>query len=171
MDLALLAVALGYVLPVAALALIATSRTGTSSLAWVLVLLPAFYLAHYYGLKALQGWPTGQRLPPRFDVLAEQVIEPDERSGEPGAVFLWVRAPGQQRPRAYRLPYSKALHREADQAGQRRAAGTPQTGVRVERDAQRADGAGGRHLPVRIMDRLRRRPPPKPPLEAEKNRP
>ena len=167
MGLTLLGIALGYAVPVAALALIAVGRLTGTQVAWVLATLPVFYLGHYLGLQALQGWPTDRRLPPRFEVLAEEVIEPDPASGADGAVYLWVRAPGQQRPRAYRLPYSKALHREADQAGRRRSAGVPQAGQRVEGGPGRAGQAGGRELPVRIRDRVQPRPPPKASLQSE----
>jgi hypothetical protein len=171
MDLTLLGLAAAYVLPIVGLALIATARPRISIVTSVLLTLPLFYLAHYFGLKALQGWPTDEPLPERFDLLAEQVIEPDSRAGKPGAVFLWVRSSDDERPRAYRLSYSKALHEEADQAGKRRAAGTDQRGIRVERDSNDSGTRGGQELPVRIMNRINPRPPPKPDVEAEKNRP
>ncbi len=171
MDLALFSLIAGYVVPIAGLALIAVGRVRNTLIASILVLLPLFYLAHYFGLQDLQGWPSAQSLPLQFEVLAERVIEPDTQGDTPGAVYLWVQAAGDQRPRAYRLPYSKALHEEAVRAGSRRAAGKVQTGIRMERAGQGNNSAGGRELPIRIMDRINPRPPPKPSIEAEKSRP
>lgn len=171
MDITLLGLAAVYVLPIAGLALVATARLRVPVVAFVLLSLPLFYLAHYFGLKALRGWPTDESLPAHFDLLAEQVIEPNALAGEPGAVFLWIQSTDDERPRAYRLPYSKALHQESEQAGRRRAAGSAQRGMRIERESNRSGALGGRDLSVRFMDRIKPRAPPKPDLETEKNRP
>jgi hypothetical protein len=161
MESTLLGLAVAYVLPIVGLGLVATGRLRPPILASILLALPLFYLAHYLGLKALQGWPTAEALPERFEVLAERVVEPDARSGEPGAIYLWIQTAQDDRPRAFRLPYSRALHTEADQAGKRRAAGAVQRGVRVVRESDGSVTTGGRELPIRITDRVNPRPPPK----------
>jgi hypothetical protein len=138
-DLTLLGLAVAYVLPIVGLGLVASGRRrSVPTVVSVIMVLPLFYVGHYFGLKALQGWPTGQASPERFEVLAERVVEPDVRSGEPGAVYLWIQSADDDRPRAFRLPYSKALHQEANEADRRRAAGTAQRGIRIEHGSLRS---------------------------------
>lgn len=76
---------------------------GTTAAAWVAV---------YFALPALLGWPTDRDVPKRFALFAIYIQEPDRRSGEPGGVFFWAAdldPNADQRPRAYRLPYSPGL--------------------------------------------------------------
>ncbi len=60
------------------------------------------------------GWPTADPLSPRFQLLWARAVEPDAKSGESGAIYLWVEeldennVPGGM-PRSYRLPYSRPL--------------------------------------------------------------
>lgn len=76
------------------------------------------YCAIYFTLPALLGWPTDRNVPRRFNLIGVFIQEPDQRTGEPGSVFFWATdldAPHEQRPRAYRLPFSlqtKAVFQE-----------------------------------------------------------
>ena len=78
----------------------------------------AAYCACYFALPALLGWPTDRNVPKRFNLIGIFIQEPDKRTGEPGNVFFWASdldPDTDQRPRAYRLPYSlktKAVFQE-----------------------------------------------------------
>jgi hypothetical protein len=94
---------------------------------------PAFYLAVFYGLRALPGYASEERLPPRFKLLGARVVEPRTIPGDPGSIYIWVEPMDENdvlsgRPRAYRLPY---LDKEADNvvnALKRSDQGHPQAG-------------------------------------------
>lgn len=86
------------------------------------------YIAHYNGLMALTGWPTGESLPAEFDVLGTRVLEPSRDGKESGRIELWIRAPGDTESRLFRLPYSAGLHEQAADARRRLAEGRDQRG-------------------------------------------
>lgn len=98
----------------------------------LIVLVSAFYAVTYYSLPPLLGWPTADRLPERFNLVAIYVQEPDKASGDEGAIFLWVTdlAEGARRtePRAYRVPFEGALHERVVEAGNKMRKGLPQLG-------------------------------------------
>jgi hypothetical protein len=150
MGTAVLMLSIAYALPLAAGALLLAGAQPRRRIAGILLaLLPLFYLLHYLGLEQLLGWPLAADPPQRFELVAEQVVEPDPRNGTDGAVFLWVREPGQDAPRAYQLPYAKPLHQQVAAAAQRRADGAPQVGERRRVEGQSASGDGGRVLTFR----------------------
>ncbi len=83
-----------------------------------IVLVSACYVFTYFGLRALQGWPTDARLPDNFRLQWITVEEPDKATGTTGQIFFWVRhLDGRDqpvaRPRAYQLPFSEALAEDA----------------------------------------------------------
>jgi hypothetical protein len=92
------------------------------------ILAGAAYLAHYSGLNALTGWPTGTSLPAEFDVLGTRVVEPGRGSNAPGHIELWIREPGNRDSRLFTIPYEPAAHEEASRAQQRLAEGRRQRG-------------------------------------------
>jgi hypothetical protein len=150
MGTAVLTLSIAYALPLAACMLLLAGAQPRRRVAGILLaLLPVFYLLHYLGLQQLLGWPSDAAPPQRFELLAEQVVEPEPQRNAPGAVYLWLREPGDDRPRAYRLPYTKPLHQEVAAAGQRRADGRPQLGERRTPTAQSQSGDGGRTLSFR----------------------
>lgn len=78
------------------------------------LLLAGFYFVTYSSFPQLLGWPTPYDPPKRLYLIGIDIAEPDY-------VYLWARdldqGLGLTTPRAYRLPYSKLLHREAEEAG------------------------------------------------------
>ncbi len=78
--------------------------------------LAAFYFVTYSSFPQLLGWPTPYDPPKRLYLIGIDVAEPDY-------VYLWARdldqGLGLSTPRAYRLPYTKTLHREAEEAGRK----------------------------------------------------
>ncbi|MBV8619893.1 MAG: hypothetical protein JOY84_13590 [Curvibacter sp.] len=78
----------------------------------LLLLVTVFYFFAHDEVNAIAGWPSPDRLPERFQLLAAVIEEPTAKT--PGALYLWVNAVENGRPtaqpRAYRLPYTKDLH-------------------------------------------------------------
>ena len=144
MDAAILLLSIAYALPLALFALLLAGARRRRAATLLLMLLPAFYLLHYFGLRHLTGWPASGAPPERFDLLAEYVIEPEPTSGSPGALFLWVKPPSSDRPRAYRLPYTRSLHETLSQAAARRSQGRSQVGERRPATDATGEGGGGR---------------------------
>ena len=78
----------------------------------LIALVSASFMVVYFALPALLGWPSGQTVPKRFNLLAVFFQEPEPVTGEAGAIFFWatdVDPLADQRPRAYRLPFSLRL--------------------------------------------------------------
>lgn len=94
-----------------------------------ILVMPCMLFATWASLDSYLGWPTTKdTLPDRFVLAAGLIREPSLRSHDAGAIYLWVRAveyPESRRsllgyhqdlrdPRAYRLPYSRELHKELE---------------------------------------------------------
>jgi len=99
----------------------------------VVVALSAFYIAAFYGLRALPGYASEQRLPPRFQLLGARVVEPKTIPGDPGSIYMWVEPMDENdvlsgAPRAYRLPYSEKRADNIVNAIKRSNEGHPQEG-------------------------------------------
>ena len=137
MGTAVLMLSLAYAVPLAlaGLALALTTRRRLVA-SVVLVSLPAFYLLHYAGLKALVGWPAEVEPPEQFNLISEVVREPDPTNGDQGEVFFWISTTADPTPRAIAVPYSKPLHKAVDAAAQRRSEGRPQQAVKRETAAR-----------------------------------
>ena len=101
--------------------------------ALVIVAVSSFYVATFFGLRALPGYASEQRLPPRFKLLGARVVEPRTIADDPGSIYLWVEPMDDNHvlsgsPRAFRLPYRE---KEADNivnAIKRSEQGHPQEG-------------------------------------------
>jgi hypothetical protein len=75
----------------------------------------AFFVVVFVALQAMLGWPAEALPPARFELHAALVEEPDRKGRGSGAIYLWLsprHADGAIAgpPRAYALPYSRALH-------------------------------------------------------------
>lgn len=73
-----------------------------------------FYAVTYLSLPPLLGWPTGDDPPSRFRLVGAEIVQPDKATGAKGMIYLWLRnmedLSAIAAPRAYKLPYSPALH-------------------------------------------------------------
>ncbi len=73
----------------------------------------------------MQGWPTERDLPEKFYLHAVNVAEPE-------SIYLWGTefSHGLEKtvPRAYRLPYTAALHDKVDKATRKLRKGLPVVG-------------------------------------------
>jgi hypothetical protein len=102
-------------------------------------------------------------LPPHFLRVWAGAVEPDARTGDPGAVYLWIEEIDENNvpsglPRSYRLPYTRPLAERASKARDQIMKGNPQQGsaedmpeagaqqeikVDAKRPGQQAQEAGG----------------------------
>lgn len=127
--------------------------------AWAILVAAAFLIAAFIALEAMLGWPTEASPPDRFQLHAAVIEEPDRANRSRGAIFLWLsprNAEGRPvgPPRAYALPYSRALHEQAV-----RMQGRLQQGQRVDGRAVRPpdeSGFGSRTVQVELFEA----PPP-----------
>lgn len=89
-----------------------------------IVVVPGFGLAVWGSIASYKGWPTTDEPPEKALVLASSVREPDPKTGDPGAIYVWLMplkgagtalnpfdyvSPGGE-PRAYKFPYSRPSH-------------------------------------------------------------
>lgn len=99
-----------------------------------IVAVTGLYFVTWQALAGMYGWPARQPLPERFMLLSSSVHEPNNVTGEPGAIHLWIvpiTADDRplRRPRAFVLPYSQTLHNEVDEARRRMRNGYLQIGM------------------------------------------
>ncbi len=165
-----LLLSISYALPLALLIWLwfgkQLSKKNTKSKLVVTLLLPLLYFLHWSALQQNKGWPSDQTLPTNFELISADILEPNPLKKRQGNIHLWVREispsdSGTHTPRAFILPYSRALHKELFQAKQRIAEGYTQAGS-LYSDTSGQSGAsigGGRKLDFKNM--TRRRLPPK----------
>jgi hypothetical protein len=119
-----------------------------------------FFLVVFAALQALLGWPTEDQPPARFQLHAALIQEPDRKGPGPGAIYLWLspRDPDggiAGPPRAYALPYSRALHEATVRAQAGLSAGRPIDGK--SRPSSRPDGLA---TPSAAIELFELPPPP-----------
>ena len=110
------------------------------------VLVAAVTALYFYGNDAVHqiwGVPSSDPLPERFVMLAAAVDEPAGR--HPGSIFMWISVPREGltklEPRAYRVPYTKALHEQIEAGLRKGKDGISQMGT-AEAKAGNARGPG-----------------------------
>jgi hypothetical protein len=151
------AISLGY----AAIGVLLLCLGLEARLAWwikaaAIVVTSTFFVVVFFATNGLLGWPARGALPGRFELLWTRVVEPDARSGDAGAVYLWVEETDENNvpsgtPKSYRLPYSRALADRSLHARDEIVAGHPQMGLAGDLagddqagNADRADAEGSR---------------------------
>jgi hypothetical protein len=133
-----LAISAAYVvLGVLLLAIGLASRFAWWVKAVAIVVTSAFFVEAFFATKSLLGWPRDGQLPPRFQLLWVRVVEPDRKSSNPGAIYLWVEEVDENNipdgvPRSYRLPYSRPLADRSSKARDEIISGKPQQGSAEE---------------------------------------
>jgi hypothetical protein len=130
-----LAIAAAYVvLGVLLLTLGLASRFAWWVKAAAIVVTSVFFVEVFFATKDLLGWPRAGQLPARFQLLWVRVVEPDLKSSNPGAIYLWIEAVDENNvpdgvPRSYRLAYSRPLADRAVKAREEIMNGKPQQGL------------------------------------------
>jgi hypothetical protein len=135
MTLTLLGISAAYIV----LSLVVLSMGLTSRFAWwvkasTIVVSSGFFVEVFFASKGLLGWPASGALPPKFQLLWTRVVEPDQKAGNRGAIYLWVEEVDANNvpsglPRSYRLPYSVKLADRTLKARDEIMAGNPQEGL------------------------------------------
>ena len=119
--------------------------------ALVIVVTCGFFLEVFFATKSLLGWPGTGQLPARFQLLWTRVVEPDPKTHDPGAIFLWVEelddnnVPS-RRPALLSHPLYAAARRTLPQGARRDHGRQPPGGDRERhggRGVQPKDGAAG----------------------------
>ena len=105
-----------------------------------------FFGVSYFSLVGLIGWPSEERIPEHFQLHWATVVEPDKLNGTAGSIYLWVEALDDDNmlagtPRAFRVPYSRAL---ADRIGRAKE--------RIEQGAEQAGTARDIDVPEGLSD-------------------
>jgi hypothetical protein len=113
-----------------------------------------FFVITFLAVQVMMGSPTEAVLPARFQLHAALIDEPDRR-GRGGAIYLWLspRNPDGEvagPPRAYALPYSRALHEATMRAQAGLQAGRPIDG-RAKRPA-RPTGLAAPAAPIELFE-------------------
>lgn len=100
--------------------------------AGTIVVTTAFYIVSYISIPPLLGWPTRDYPPGKFRLIATHVQQPDKLTGDKGAIYIWLTRiedlESADPPRAYKLPYSAALHETIINANAKLNKGMPQMG-------------------------------------------
>jgi hypothetical protein len=103
----------------AALAVLSTwliigSRGDWRIKAVVIVVAPVYAFLLWQEVQPRTGWPTYSR-PVSSSVFDWGLIR-EPSAGDRGEIDLWLTPPGAIEPRAYRLPYTRALHKQVQAA-------------------------------------------------------
>ena len=122
-------------------------------------------LALYYTVPNLVGWPVSGSIPDNSQVLAIRINEPNPLYNDPGAIYFWVQVKPdskssrpklagllnpknvssvnrENQPRAYKLPYSRKMHRAILEA-QRKAHGMPGAQIKTQKGAPKGSSKRG----------------------------
>ena len=112
-------------------------------------------LATWRAMPDLMGWPTHTGIPPRFNLNALHVVEPDKSGVNKGAIYLWVSRFATDTsgvvPRAFVLPFSPELQAKITAAGTKLRKNLPQLGEVVEVTAP-GDAHGRRVTDLEFFD-------------------
>jgi len=119
-------------------------------------------------LSGFAGWPSEERLPQKFIVHWIVVEEPDKKTKEKGAIYVWVTSiggddspvsnqwrrffvalspPTLRQPRSHVVPYSKKKHEESEGVLTQIRSGKTvigEKGVKGKGDGEDGDGSGDR---------------------------
>jgi hypothetical protein len=148
----------------------------------------SFVIAVWASLASYRGWPTATKTPEKFVLLWGEVREPNRQIGDDGAIFLWVvhysptktkpnlfqYSPRPGEPRAHKVPYSRKLHQQIEEAKELIKQGR---GVVMEHEPGGKEDGSGKNRPGKNGDgregsdgqgqeqeyRFYELPPPRPP--------
>ncbi len=112
-------------------------------------------LATWRAGPELLGWPTHTDIPPRFNLNAIHIVEPDKSGANKGAIYLWVTrfatSTSDVVPRAFVLPYSPELQLKVVAAGTKLRKNLPQLGE-VVTTARPGDSHGRKQIDLEFFD-------------------
>ena len=120
--------------------------------ALAIVLTCSFFIVSFYQVREFLGWPGYGKLPERFQVLWVRVVEPSRAYQEPGAIYLWVEELDSNNipsgiPRAYKMPYTKALAERSEKARDEIVKGKAQQGEAKDLGIEPEKEQAGANIP------------------------
>lgn len=118
MSLAILGLTTGFILVLAFLFLLTIKTDVKLVIKFIAVfVITGFYMIQYESLQQYTGWPSTDDLPEKFVLIASDVHEPNQKTGEKGVMYWWIRdsANVDQPPRVYQLSYQPEVHKKAEQ--------------------------------------------------------
>lgn len=88
---------------------------------FTILLVTLFYFFTWYSLEELLGWPSQQDMPEKFRILWIDVQEPQNKDGEEGEIYFWVKnlntlEQPYGKPRAYAIQWSQENAQKAEEA-------------------------------------------------------
>jgi len=132
-----------------------------------------FFFISFLSIRQILGWPTNTDLPDQFELIWAFIQEPDEVSRTAGGIFVWAMTlPGDgpvdpadlyqpgavdtrvqpgQLPRAYKLPYTRYVHKDVEEAITKMVDGVRQIGVTDRKPKKPGENAP--HSPFSFYDR------------------
>ena len=132
-------VVLGVVGAYAATAVLLLSLNIASLWRWpikaaAIVITSGLFVGTYVAIGAMIGWPSTDRLPSRASFLASRIVEPDNFTGDPGVIFVWLQGIDEKNlpvgePRAYKIAYSRAVAKDVVEAQRLRGQGRDVVGT------------------------------------------
>lgn len=121
----------------------------------IILVCSLFYVVTWKALPEMLGWPADELLPGEFQLVAQYIEQPNKRTGDEGAIYMWVidlAADADKTPRAYRLPYAKQLHEDVMTAS---AGSRPQKGKRMQRSGNNPGEASSGNIVFEDMPKVR----------------
>lgn len=141
----ILATVIAYVV----IAILLLSLNLTSRWRWwikggAIIVTGGFFIASYFAIVSLLGWPSEATPPNRFSVIATHVVEPNAFTGDEGAVYLWLEELDENnvvfgQPRSYRFAYTEPLADAADGVQEKLDAGEEVQGEVAEAPEDEGD--------------------------------
>ena len=86
-----------------------------------------FSIGMWNSFNDLLGWPTTEKVPDKFEILWVVVEEPNKRTNDDGAIYIWIKnlepkddsfslsfnsKDVSKGSRLYKLPYNRAMHEQ-----------------------------------------------------------
>jgi hypothetical protein len=125
-----IAIPIGFLILAVILLWFFINTKGKLGIKVILTLLAGYYsLVTWCSLGTYAGWATDQELPEQFIVHWVTVEEPNKKTNDPGAIYIWITSPDlgtsnmlnflgykpeKPEPRIYKLPYSISMHEKAE---------------------------------------------------------
>jgi hypothetical protein len=96
--------------------------------AGAIVVTSGLFVGTYVAINGMIGWPSADRLPSRASFLASRIVEPDQFTGDPGVIFVWLQSIDEHNlpigePRAYKLGFNRAVAKDVVEAQRMRGQG------------------------------------------------
>ena len=144
MSLAILGLTAGFLLVLAFLFYLTLKTELNIAIKFLAVFITAgFYIIQYESLQQYSGWPSTDELPQKFVLIATDVHEPNQKTGQQGIMYWWVRDSSSlnEPPRVYQLPYEAEVHKKTEQVIEQQKKGSQYVGRKIQSNSS-SSGSG-----------------------------